>query len=164
MNRLYKKLKIINIISVFFLFCSSASVFLLPFTSMEELSNDTKDILSPSVIGGIFWIGILIGYLLLLYENTQRKKELKKNGKVKRAIPGAFQIFRNKKAMMIDCIFIISLLGLIICQSVTIIKPNLGYTMIFLVLFSFHLHCYINGENYKYMEMLRTGIDKNGTN
>ena len=132
---------------VVFLLVLSASFLLMPF------SMSIDGAINPLIYfsGACFWIGLIgtIGFAISI--NTLRKsdKEFQENYANTKRI-GIIQFFTNKSAMIADIVMIISLIVLII---VRVLKGNiiLSFILIALFVFSFGMHCMLNGINYIYI-------------
>lgn len=132
-----------------FLFVCAVSFVLMPIGgSMEEKTK------IPMVISGvIFWIGLLGTVFTALKINRCRKNDYrfnKKFGNLRQ--PGLICFFRNRPALIFDSMMFISIAGVIVAKLCT---KELLPTFIFLSLFvfSFGMHCMLNGINYKYIKI-----------
>lgn len=105
-----------------------------------------KDSLEPNIFAGIlFWCSLLTGIVFQVILSLRIKKLNYNNT---RHGLGVVKFFQNSYAKISDIAFVISVIGLI----VTMITTNgLGYSCyIFLAMtvFSFSMHCILNGKNY----------------
>ena len=103
------------------------------------------------ISGGGFWIGLIGTITMAVKINYSRKKSYRfedKPLKVKQL--GLISFFKNKEAKVAD----IAMFASCICFIVTrICTDNLYWLFIFLALFvfSFGMHCMLNGKNYIYL-------------
>jgi len=132
---------------------SSSTVFLIPFASFKE--NGLANVLAY-VIGGGFWIGLLLSIIFLLILNSIRvktekatKKQTRKSTKI-----GLIKIFSNRIATFFDMLFVISLVSQIVIMVLKNTNQVLAITVLFLVAFSFEMHCVFNGRNYLYISWI----------
>ena len=123
------------------LLCSSACVLFVPMIH----NHSALTILCSSA----FWGFLIIGYGLLWMINWKRRKQMKKGEK--RRI-GIITFFRNPPAKMMDFICLAGILILIISSFAAPLQGYLQYVLSFLVIFSFHMHCILNGEIFRYMQ------------
>lgn len=123
------------------LFLSSACVLMVP------IAHNRKAL--TMLCSGMFWGFLLAGYAMLWFVNRFRQKQ--KQAVVKRRI-GIITFFRNPPARMMDCICIIGIVLLLISMKASFMQGYLQFVLSFLVLFSFHMHCILNGENFQYMQ------------
>lgn len=132
---------------VFLLVCSIAIV-LMPVASAYKDSTRIPMLVS----GGAFWAGLIGTVVIAVMINTFRKRSpafADKRSKRKR--PGLTRFFTNKEARIADIAMIISVPAFIISR---ICSGNLYPMFIFLALFlfSFGMHCMLNGESYIYLK------------
>lgn len=130
------------------LFVSSACILFVPAAHNQKV---------PTMIcSTIFWVTLLIGYVLLFLVDRFRRKQQKKKGKQH---PGAFCFFQNRIAAIADGVWILSFLAWIISGRVQAAHGYLQYVLVFLFLFSLHMHCICNGVNFQYMQNeIRRGL------
>lgn len=131
-----------------FLLLWSASFLLMPIASKQA----DKNMLLTYIAGSMFWLGALCTLLSALTINSSRKKSktfMEQNAHVKQL--GLIHFFKNKEAMVADIVLIVSVFGFVVARIW--IKPNI-VTFIFmaLCLFSFGMHCMLNGVNYIYIQ------------
>jgi len=137
------------IISIIALFAVSVCIAFMPFASLKK-QNDV--FLPIYIVGGAFWISILLGYGSILSLNHKRKKYLKFLESSGTNRPGILCFWTNMPAQIFDLLTIISLLALII----TLIKNQSSTQLIFglmaIFFFSINMHSLFNGANYKYIK------------
>ena len=139
--------KILLFLSIVFMFLFSASFLLMPIAS--QINFQGKSILM--FINGLwFWITGIIAMILFIIVNQSRKKQLKNTNEIDNNKSGFICFFTNSWAKAADCLFLISLIGLII---LIIILPQSYFVFIFafITVFAFLMHCVLNGKNYKYI-------------
>lgn len=149
MNRImYKRLKNMYFVYIFFLLIFSLSFALMPFGIGSD--GQIKKIIY--LIGAMFWIG-LIGIIISSIQVSKLGKiiseRLEDNENDKKRV-GIISFFQTKPAKIADLILIISLVLLIVfCvfTNYTILK----FLLISIVVFSFGMHCVLNGINYSYI-------------
>lgn len=123
------------------LFLSSACVLIVPAAHYQTVLT--------MICSGLFWGFLLAGYAMLWFVNHFRKKQ--KQTAARRRV-GIITFFRNPFAGIMDGICIIGIVLLLISTKVSLMQGYLQFVLSFLVLFSFHMHCILNGENFKYMQ------------
>ena len=101
--------------------------------------------------GATFWIG-LVGTIVMsvrihMFGKREKAAEQKK-AQTKRI--GLISFFQNREAMVADVAMFASILGLVITAAAT---NNLYWLFTFLavLVFSFGMHCVLNGKNYHYL-------------
>ena len=133
---------------VVFLAILAISFLLMPIASANK--EKARGLLLLS--GNAFWLG-LIGTLLIAVAINKDRKNNKtyktENSKMKQL--GLINFFRNQEALVADVLMFVSILGFIITR---LCSGNLYWSFIFLALFvfTFGMHCMLNGENYIYLK------------
>lgn len=139
--------KILLFTSIMFMFLFSASFLLMPIASQRSLEGKSIVLL----INGLwFWITGIIALILYMIINQNRKKQLRNINDIENTKSGIIQFFSNSWAKAVDCLFLVSLIGLIIF---IIILPQSYFVFIFafISVFTFLMHCVLNGKNFKYI-------------
>lgn len=110
-----------------------------------------------------FWIG-LIAEQILIWRANALLKEIEKQSRIKlRGRYGIFSIATSLEGFIADCLLVISVIGLIVCIIFNLAGDLMQYVFICLIVFSFRMHCFLNGKNYKYKKLLERKVDsKNG--
>lgn len=146
-------------LSITFIAIGSLMIMLIPFADFNE--NALKKILAY-FIGIGFWGFTIYGYYLLLNAYKQKKKIEKDFPKrVKKQRLGIFNFFATKEGMLADIMCVISIVAFGI---VTLFKIKIDlFTMVVisLLIFSFQMHCILNGENFLYMKFIISRREKN---
>lgn len=142
-----KKLLYFQIISYF---VSSISLALTSFVSYED--SLMKKIISI-IIGILFWAGLVVGIILIFVAKKQNENLSNAKG------IGLISFFKNRPAICFDVIMIVSL---IISIVVIVIQSEsfIGSLIIALFVFSFEMHCILNGKTYN--SLRETGEKNNG--
>lgn len=130
-----------------FLFLCALAIALMP------LGNSMKDktMLIMYCSGAAFWVGLLGTIYMVLKINRVRKGNHRFNeffGNRKQL--GLIHFFQNTKAMIADMAMIVSIIALVIA---VLCRANLQviYFIISMFVFTFGMHCMLNGMNYKYI-------------
>lgn len=109
------------------------------------------------ICSGVFWFGMLAGYGLLIYVNIIRRKQTAGNEKRR---TGIFTFFRNAYAGFVDALWIVSVLLLTASFFAERLQGSVQFVFAFMTVFMFHMHCILNGENFRYLYMLIRRDDK----
>lgn len=141
-----KKLLHVQIISFLI---SSVSLSLTSFVSYED--GVAKKVFSI-IVGLMFWIGLAVGIALIFVLKNKTKNCLDNEKSV-----GLVRFFKNKYAICFDIAMAILLIASIIVIMVQT-ESFIGSVVIALLVFSFEMHCVLNGKIYKCL--MKTG-DKN---
>ena len=137
--------------SIFFFLMLSVSFLLMP------LGGDapTEEISSYAIVSGIiFWLSILMGsatqYVLAYRRRSWYKINRLRKVRTAQKI-GLISFFKNTYAVVADAIAILSLLGLVIAMIVTQGTGYICYVFVSLFVFSFSMHCILNGKIFYYI-------------
>ena len=138
-------------VSIFFFFMLAVSFLLMPLeseTPTESLSIYTL------VAGLMFWISIMMGIVTQCVLAHRRKSwhtihRIKKARLSQRV--GIISFFQNTYAAVADVFTILSILGLIIAMIVTQGMGYVCYILVCLFVFSFSMHCILNGKIFYYI-------------
>ena len=142
-----KQISKILFLSIMFMFLFSISFLIMPIASQKSFEG--KPILL--ILNGIwFWLTGIISLILFMIANKRRKKQIQDISNIENNKPGILQFFSNIWAKVADCLFLLSLIGLIIF---IIILPQSYFLFVFAFfsVFTFLMHCVLNGKNFKYI-------------
>jgi len=137
------------ILSILGFLISSSTFFLVPFASFEEKGLAYN---LAYIIGIGFWMGLLLAIVFTSLLSSLRLKEEKKakNKKLSNSRIGIAKFFSNNIAKTFDIIFFISLIGQVVVLMIdTYIMVEV--VILFMLVFSFEMHCVFNGKNYLYI-------------
>lgn len=130
-----------------FLFLFALAIALMPLgSSMKE-----KTILITYCSGAGFWIGLIGTSFMVLIINQSCKASVRFNelyGDKKQF--GIIHFFQNMEAKIMDVLMFVSLFTIIIAK-VCNAELQLIYIIFAVFVFSFGMHCMLNGLNYKYI-------------
>ncbi|MBQ2943199.1 MAG: hypothetical protein IJD93_00670 [Ruminococcus sp.] len=154
-------------VSVFFFLLLSVSFLLMPIgneTSAEGIS------IYSFIAGLVFWISLIMGIVtqcILAYRRKtwyvmNRARKVRSTQRI-----GLFSFFENTYAAVADVVAIISLIGLIIALFATQGIGYICYVLFSLFVFSFSMHCILNGKIYYhvvYQNKLLQTIEKERAN
>ncbi|MBU3112354.1 hypothetical protein [Clostridium lacusfryxellense] len=133
---------------------SSTMVFLIPFASFK---GSGVSFVLAYVIGGGFWLGLLISLIFMTILDSHRRNRINKkkagNKNRKNKAVAIIKFFSNKPATFFDWIFIISIISEITILVLKSTNQLLTITVLFLLVFSFEMHCVFNGKNYLYISL-----------
>lgn len=125
---------------------SSGSILFLPF------SGNGSDSLTAVgyLIGILFWAGLIAGSgcWIAAYIGCRQKKGMQTAIASERV--GMLCFFQNRQAMIADVVLAISLIAMI-CNMIIGFNVWVSLLIIFLLLYSFHLHYLFNGRLYKFL-------------
>lgn len=101
------------------------------------------------VTGSWFWISLAAGSTaqIMLWKSWKKNSEKSAGGQR----PGVFRFFQNRAAAVADVIWIGSLIGEVVCMFSQDIAEYSSFVFLSLCVFSFSMHCILNGRIYSYM-------------
>lgn len=109
-------------------------------------------------IGIIFWLGLIAGIVFTILLSKQIKATGVHKGKI-----GLITFFSNPIAIVFDSLMILSLIGSVL---IIVFKSEqlIGYFVIALFIFSFEMHCILNGKNYLYIKQEKYEVQEEKKN
>lgn len=137
-----------------FLAALSISVFLMPIGI--EIADRTRILTYLS--GVMFWVSLFGTISIALFINYKRKKSKEfANDASGSKRWGIIHFFQNKPAIISDVLLFVSLIGFIITR---ILSETTIFPVVFLSLFifSFGMHCMLNGSNYNYINYQKRSV------
>lgn len=154
MKKLQPSIMVVFFTALGFMFLFSASVLFVPVASQQDLLGNPLWI---RLSGVWIWATLIIAYTLFSITNRLRRNTVN-NRQSKKAIDrwGIFRTFANPWAKLADCSFVVSLLGFI-AMLIFASQSYAVYILLFAVLFTFQMHCVLNGENFRYINKLTNG-------
>lgn len=158
MSETKKKHSILFCFSVAFSVISSLSLMAAILVNSE---GRNKEILIA--FGLVFWIGLILEQVLFWRANRLMRIAITKDRRRIRGKPGIISLSTYMEGLVVDAVFIISLIAFIICIAFGLGESLMQYIFICLMVLSFRLHCFLNGRNYIYKKIKERKVDrKNG--
>lgn len=130
-----------------FLALLAISVCLMPIGS--NLKEQTTIIMYVS--GVAFWIGLIGTIFMAVKINNSRKKSYRFNerfGDHKQL--GVIHFLQNTEAIIADIAMFVSIVAFIIAK-IWISEISVSFILLAVFIFSFGMHCMLNGINYRYI-------------
>lgn len=134
-------------LSVALMFTFSVSFLFMAPASKIALNDGNNGLLVFS--GILFWLSLIGAYALFFFVNRSRKVFLKHIKKDVTSPPGLVRFFSNKPAKLADIATLASLVLFTIFALFT--DSYFIYVFLSVFVFSFQMHCVLNGENYIYI-------------
>jgi hypothetical protein len=100
------------------------------------------------MLGIVFWIGLIAGFLFQIPISKARKADYKHKERHGTAF---FRVFSNKAAVVFDLALVISAVVAIIGVSVANIPDIAAFGGVFGFVFSLEMHGVFNGRNYNWL-------------
>lgn len=151
-----KRRKKLGIAQVVALSMVAFSVLCMPFT--DYLVRWLQNEIPIYINGALFWLSILILIVITVRLTGLRKRSAfyKKNVEGCKQI-GLIHFFQNKWAIFVDVMMILALAGFV---GVLVWAPQyliLSFVLLAVFVFSFGMHCILNGANYIFINGYRRG-------
>ena len=146
--RSIRKMRDLFWFAVMFFFLMSASILFMPIASQESVQNRKLVVLT----GIVFWTTAIAGYVLIVIANRERKRLMgqKVIGMEKAdRFPGIATFFTNVFATISDGVLIMSFLFFVVVNFTSWRYDYISYVLLFMLIFSLHMHCLFNGRIYK---------------
>ena len=141
--------------AIVFQFLMSLSFLFMPMAVQMGQQNRKMTVL----IGLVFWLSAIVGYVMVAMANSERKWFIKRkvDGNVKmNCRSGITEFFTNVPATVADVAMIMSFLMFVIIGFTKWRYEYISYVLLFLLVFSLHMHCMFNGRIYKATKYKRT--------
>lgn len=147
-NNRQRKIKLC--LYVIFLVVMSVSFVFMPFGVKMADESMTLTYIS----GTMFWIGFLgtIATAVCITYSRCRSKDFNKEYPNQKQL-GLIHFFKNKPASVCDILMLVSLVGFIIA-CIWVETTILPYIFLSILIFSFGMHCMLNGSNYIYINKI----------
>lgn len=129
------------------LFMMSASFLFMPVAANTTRRNP----ISVIMVGLMFWIFAIAGYVLLTLADRERKRFVLKHREdlnAQNGRPGIITFFSNIPAVVADTAMVCTVILLITAQFTKLKDTYFVYIMLFVLNFSLHMHCLFNGKIY----------------
>jgi hypothetical protein len=134
---------------------TSLSFLIMPFAS--DRAGEGGE-LALRLSGAWFWATLIAGYALFICADRGRRKlPVKRKKRQPKGRPGILRVFSNGWARAADLACAASILGFL---GVMLASPRsrAAYFLLFAVVFTAHMHCVLNGENFRFF----TQAEKSG--
>lgn len=129
------------------LFTSSFSLILSYF---GDYQGNIINVIMAYAVGVLFWLGLIIGYVLLFILSKHRKAKTKP----KKSKPGIIVFFSNKPAKIADLTMVGSLILTLVFTFIPFLSFGIEIVFLAILVFSIHMHCLFNGVNFKYINSI----------
>ena len=131
--------------------CSVISSLSLMSAILVNSEGKNKEILIA--FGLVFWIGLILEQILFWRADHLMKIAITKDSHRICGKPGIIALSRCIEGIVVDTVFIISLIAFIVCIAFGLGEALMQYIFICLMVLMFRLHCFLNGRNYKYKKL-----------
>lgn len=160
-----KKFRLLFDLSVLSFILSGSALLLIPFA---EINGEGLVKGLAYFIGAVFWSGIVFGAVFFVLTDRNRRKIENVLRSKKQNIPkikkcGMLRFFKNKRAVSVDVIMILSAVvtvALLITRSTSYIGIGFAAVLFWTVV----LHAFLNGKNYLYLNEYKRYLKKNREN
>lgn len=138
-------------------FIAGFSLCFLPFVQPYVSSENIAMSVIPAII---LWTGLIVETIFFGFANMnckaiEKKLILKGSKSFKGMKPGIIVFFSCKEAVVTDILFIISSIAVVWAVVANVTNDWLFVSFMEVFFFSFNLHCFFNGKNYKYLKEIQ---------
>lgn len=145
-----KSIRQFLLLFVLFLAIHAATFLFMPFAAKTMVETTSKKALI--IVGLVFWVSEILGYLLLFLADSYRRAFVKRrlDGDYSMGCRmGIISFFKTIPGAIADGLFAISFLGIIVVALKGNINGFFTYVLLALLSFSFNMHGVFNGRIYK---------------
>lgn len=155
-----------NFICISGIGCLVAGLSLL-FIPMVDLEGTPAQKIFALILAILFWIGLIAEIVFFVLADKQcnmiEDRLIKEGSKsFKGTKIGVISFFTCKEAMVADVLTGLSLIAIILMIILKVTNDWLFVIVAVIFFFSFNLHCFLNGRNYKYIKEIKKFIKKQG--
>lgn len=136
-------------VSIICLFLMSASILFMPLAT--NYASQTSNI-SFMIVGGVFWVSLIVGYSLLIRANVLRRWFIRNRTNAETRMScrmGIISFFSNVPATIADTVMITSFIVISVISFTALKDKYIIYVLLFLLTFSLNMHGVLNGRIYK---------------
>lgn len=139
------------------------ALFVSSFSVILSIFVDYKGTAVQAILGYVgavlFWIGLVIGYVILGMISKHRKDFERINKPIHRFKksnkPGIIRFLSNKYAMIADVAMVVFLIVTLVFIFIPSLNQNVAVIFAACLIFSVHMHSILNGVNFTYIKSLR---------
>lgn len=155
-----------NLLFLSWLGCGVAgiSILFIPFVDLEGTSAQKAFAI---LLAALFWLGLIAEVVFFVLANKEcnviEDRLIKKGSKsFKGSKIGVISFFTCREAMVADVLAGLSLIAIILMIILKVTNDWLFVIVAVIFFFSFNMHCFLNGRNYKYLKEIKKFIKKQG--
>lgn len=143
-----------------------SAVSLFSITIINRLPNGTENRAASNLIGALFWGGLIFELIMLWKSNAERKQAETANSDMQctgRYRIGMISFLKTPAGKISDFLLVIAVL---VFAALLLLKIYVDWAVLLslsVLYLSFHLHCFYNGRNYRFMiaDFDKRGEEKN---
>ena len=150
--RRYRQARSLFLWAILCYFLMAATILLMPLT----LNSSGRGL--ATALGISFWLFLALGLALSLLAAAKVKAAMQAQDRLEqwKSWPlGVIGFWKNLPAIVFDCLFPLSVLGVILGNGSALKSHYIMYVLIFLAAFSFPMHCLLNGRTLRYLDTIR---------
>lgn len=142
----YKTKRLLFALNILFLAMISLSVLIMPHNSRTDGVTNIK-----ILTGLMFWLGLIgTAFFAGIINYLRRKDKLFNRAAEKYNILGLTHFFQNLPAKIFDSVLIMVLIGLMLSFAFNL-ALSVKFCFLSAIIFSFGMHCMLNGINFVYV-------------
>lgn len=148
------RIKVYFLISVVAVAVSSLQILCIPFVSLDGTSFQKT---TAYILATVFWLCFILELCMIRMCTSERKwlehKKIRFRALLQ-ARHGLISFAKTIPGTVADVVMFLSLIAVIIAAWTKIQSQWLVLALVTVLYLSFHLHCLMNGKNYRYIKLL----------
>lgn len=149
-------------IFLFKLMCISfgVSAFSMLLTFFGDYNGNTVAVTFAVLIGVFFWLGLMLGAVLLIIVNQHRKKYITNKKSLSKNKIGAITFYSNRLAAIADIAMVILFILMMAVMFIPYVGQSIAMVLFSFLLFAIYMHCVLNGINFIYIKSINEECKK----
>lgn len=161
MNRTIETIKMPFVVGFSSFIVSSVSLGLIPF--VHFLPDKIESIINY-MIAALFYLGLIVGFFAIRNAKGRmyrwRRSLITKKQFHKQRFPGIISFSADIKHIVLYVVCVLGILVMISDMIFHYVSEYIMFPILSVVLFTFTMHCIVDGENYKLFKAIKEGMDK----
>lgn len=161
MNRTIEMIKQPFLVGFISFIVSSVSLGIIPFV---QFLPDKLEKITNYIVAALFYLGLIIGGFAIKNAKNRmyrwRRRLMAERQFKKQRLPGIITFSTDIKHIVLYAICVLGILVMVSDMFFHYISEYMMFPILSVVLFTFALHCIVDGENYKLFKAIKEGMDK----
>lgn len=161
MNRTIEMIKQPFLVGFISFIVSSVSLGIIPFV---QFLPDKLEKITNYIVAALFYLGLIIGGFAIKNAKNRmyrwRRRLMAERQIKKQRLPGIITFSTDIKHIVLYTICVLGILVMVSDMFFHYISEYIMFPILSVVLFTFALHCIVDGENYKLFKAIKEGMDK----
>lgn len=161
MNRTIETIRLPFVVGFSSFIVSSVSLGLIPFV---QFLPDKLEGITNYIVAALFYLGLIVGFFAVRNARGRmyrwRRRLMAERQFKKQRFPGIITFSTDIKHIVLYAICALGILVMVSDMFLHYISEYIMFPILSVVLFTFTLHCIVDGENYKLFKAIKEGMDK----